>query len=266
MIRLLQVTDPHLFGDESRSIYGVNTALSFRRVLEQALPSGSPLPDAILATGDIADDHSEEAYANFKRALSSYDVPVYCIPGNHDDPALMHRMLNSGRLQTCGSATFGAWGAVFIDTHLPRSPAGLLSDAELARLERELKRFAGRPTLVCLHHPAVDVGSKWLDGVGLRNAAAVREIIGRHPDVRVMLAGHVHQAFDRGLEGVRMLTTPSTCAQFTPGLASCLMDMRPPGYRWLHLLPDGGVETDVAWLRDWEMRERPRDDRYEGGP
>ena len=261
-LRLLQITDPHLYGDESRSIYGVNTAVSLRKVLQQAMGEGETLPDAVLATGDIADDHSSEGYRNFRKAMAGFGVPVFVLPGNHDDPAVMSRELDEGNFQYCGSAEFGNWGAVFLDTHLRGSPAGNLSAVELARLESELQRFRDRPTLVCLHHPPVAVGSAWLDGVGLRNASDFLKVIDRFPDVRLTLAGHVHQAFDQVRGAVRMLASPSTCAQFTPGLDSCLMDMRPPGYRWLHLHADGTARTEVVWLEDWVMLERPRDDRF----
>ncbi len=40
LVRVLHVTDPHLMGDQSRELYGVNTALSFREVLREALGSG----------------------------------------------------------------------------------------------------------------------------------------------------------------------------------------------------------------------------------
>jgi Icc protein len=59
-----------------------------------------------------------------------------------------------------------------------------------------------------------------------------------------------------------VLATPSTCAQFTPLTEHCVMDLRPPGYRWLELLPDGQVRTEVRWLQDWEVAERPPDDRF----
>jgi hypothetical protein len=40
------------------------------------------------------------------------------------------------------------------------------------------------------------------------------------------------------------------------------MDLRPPGYRWLHLMPDGTIETESCWLRDWVLKGRPPDDRF----
>jgi Icc protein len=80
--------------------------------------------------------------------------------------------------------------------------------------------------------------------------------------VRVVLGGHVHQSFEQLRNGVLMLTTPSTCAQFTPRTERCVMDLKPPGYRWLTLLPDGTVQTEVRWLQDWVVTDRPPDDRF----
>ena len=39
--------------------------------------------------------------------------------------------------------------------------------------------------------------------------------------------------------GVRYLTTPSTCFQFLPAVDNFAVDTRPPGFRWLDLVPDG---------------------------
>ncbi|HET9693025.1 MAG TPA: metallophosphoesterase [Steroidobacteraceae bacterium] len=261
-VRLLQVTDPHLFGDESGKIYGVQTAVSFGRVLQEAFAAGTPLPQAVLVTGDIADDYTPQAYRNFRRALEPYGLPVFCLPGNHDDPAIMPRLVGRAGFQYGGTAMLGAWGAVFLDTHLDDKPEGRVRPAELARLDRALARLRGRPVMVCLHHPPLPVGSAWLDAVGLLNADEVWAVIDRHPSVHVVLAGHVHQEFERRRDDVLVLATPSTCAQFTPGTECCVMDLRPPGYRWLELLPDGSVRTEVKWLQGWAVTERPPDDRF----
>lgn len=262
-VRLLQVTDPHLFGDEARTIYGVQTALSLRKVLAEAFAPGTPRPDAILCTGDIADDHTAAAYANFRRALAPYGLPVFCLPGNHDEPGLMTGLVNDEGFQYGGTAELGAWSAVFIDTHVHGRPEGRVGVAELARLEAGLQSFGERPALVCLHHPPLPVGSAWLDGVGLRNGEEVLAVIERHPCVRVVLGGHVHQEFEQRHRHAVVLATPSTCAQFTPQTERCVMDLKPPGYRWLTLLPDGRIETQVRWLQDWVVAGRPPDDRFD---
>jgi Icc protein len=246
-VQLLQVTDPHLFGDPATELYGVNTAESLRLTLTAALADG-PAPDAVLVTGDIGDDMSAAAYAHFKHALAGCGAPVFCLPGNHDDPALMAQLLNRDGFQYCGSARLGAWGCVFLDTHLRGRPHGRLAATELERLDTQLHALHEVPVLVCLHHPPVPVGSTWLDGVGLLNGAEFLDVIDRHSNVRCVLAGHVHQAFDAQRGKVRMLASPSTCAQFAPRTERCVMDDRPPGYRWLSLHGDGSVSTRVGWL------------------
>lgn len=256
-VQLLQLTDPHLFGDPARELYGVNTATSFARTLEAALASGR-VPDAILATGDIGDDMSEAAYAGFRGALAGRAERVFCLPGNHDDPALMAQVFADDGFQHCGRARLGAWGLVMLDTHVPGRPHGRLSSSELARLDSDLLALGDVPVLVCLHHPPVSVGSAWLDRVGLENGAALLEVVDRHPQVRCVLAGHVHQEFDVVRRGVRMLATPSTCAQFVPGTERCVMDRRPPGYRWIELHGDGSLDTAVGWLD--HLVGEPRDE------
>jgi Icc protein len=256
-VQLLQVTDPHLFGDPATALYGVNTAESLRLTLAAAL-ADEPAPDAVLVTGDIGDDMSAAAYANFRQALARCGAPVYCLPGNHDDPGLMTQLLDGDGFQYCGSARLGAWGLVLLDTHVPERPHGRLADRELERLDATLHALREVPVLVCLHHPPVPVGSAWLDGVGLLNGAAFFAVVDRHVNVRCVLAGHVHQAFDARRGPLRLLASPSTCAQFMPGTERCVMDQRPPGYRWLSLHADGSVSTRVGWLQD--MVGSPRDE------
>src|SRR5512136_765359 len=93
-VRLLHLTDPHLLGDESLEIYDINTASSLRRVLLEARREPG-VPDAILVTGDIADDRSAPAYDHFRKQLRDQGAPVLCLPGNHDTPSLMSAMLDT---------------------------------------------------------------------------------------------------------------------------------------------------------------------------
>jgi Icc protein len=259
-VQLLQVTDTHLFADESTEIYDTNTAASLRAALRAAL-AGGRRPDAVLVTGDVADDESRGAYLNFRRTLAEVGVPVHCLPGNHDSPALMAELLAGDGFAFCGRVDLGGWRIVLIDSHVDRDPSGHVRAAELQRLDTELHGAGGRPALVCVHHPPVALGSAWIDGVGLRNADELLAVVDRHPNVRAIVAGHVHQAAERTRDALRVLTTPSTCAQFAPGTPDCVMDDRPPGYRWLALGADGSLVTEVGWVDEWRRAAPPRDTR-----
>jgi 3',5'-cyclic-AMP phosphodiesterase len=260
-LRLLQITDTHLFEDASAELYGLHTAESFEAALAQALAETGRGLDAILATGDIAEDGRRGTYERFRERLAPLGVPVLCLPGNHEDPGVMAEVLGSPPFQYCGSLRLGGWRIVMLDTHVPMKPGGWLDAGELARLERELAAASDENVLVCLHHQPIPMGSAWLDAVGLGNPEDFEAVLERHANVRGVAWGHVHQASDRAHRGIHMMSTPSTCAQFTPRTDRCLMDLAPPGYRWLELDPRGRIETRVRWVESWRRGERPPDTR-----
>ena len=60
--------------------------------------------------------------------------------------------------------------------------------------------------------------------------------------------GHVHQPFEGSRRGVRLLATPSTCAQFQPRSDQFVIDDQPPAYRLLTLHSNGAIDTGVHLL------------------
>jgi Icc protein len=66
--------------------------------------------------------------------------------------------------------------------------------------------------------------------------------------VRGLVWGHVHQRYDALRNGVRLLATPSTCAQFLPRAEQFAVDRMPPAYRTLELKADGSITTEVVWV------------------
>ena len=245
-LRLVQFTDLHLYGAGDGRLRGVATLPALEATLALARAQESAW-QALLLTGDLVQDDAG-GYAHVRRLFGDSRVPVYCLPGNHDEPAAMRAALGSEPFQICGTARHGEWLLVMLDSYLHGRASGRLAAGELARLDEALSAHADRHALVTLHHHPVAAGSRWLDTVGLENAAALFEVLDRHANVRVLLWGHVHQAFDGERRGVRLLGTPSTCAQFRPQSDQFAVDQRPPAYRWLELHPDGRVESSVVWV------------------
>jgi Icc protein len=228
---------------------GVTTYATFRAVLEQAQRHRRWPADVIVATGDIVQDESRAGIERFRDSLEPLGVPVLSIPGNHDDPKLMTEILSSGAFQFGGERRLGPWSLILLSTFLAGEDAGGLGPARLGGLRKALGAHAGQHVIVYMHHHPLPMGSTWLDGVALRDAAEFWSVIDANPHVRAVVCGHVHQAADRNRNHVRFMSTPSTCAQFLPGSEFFALDDRPPGFRWLELLPDGRIETEVAWVR-----------------
>lgn len=251
-LTLLQITDTHLFADPAGALLGVRTDDSLRAVL--AAVRANPLSaNAILASGDLVHDHSPAGYARLRQHFAAFDLPVLMLPGNHDEAGLLRRHACAGLLQAPREHVLGDWQIVLLDTTVPGSDAGHLCAGELQALDDCLARGQSPHALVCLHHPPLAVGSRWLDTMAIANAGAFFEITDRHPRLRAIVWGHIHQKYDGVRNGVRLLATPSTCFQFLPHSRDFALDERPPGYRWIRLLPDGSIETDVVRLREYHV-------------
>jgi 3',5'-cyclic-AMP phosphodiesterase len=246
VVRLTHFTDPHLYGDGAGTLRGVATLPALTDALARAQSRDWP-PDALLVTGDIVQD-DPTGYPHFRRLFGALGVPVLCIPGNHDEPLAMRRELDGAPFTIGGHVDLGRWRIVLLDSCVAGSAGGRLSPQTLTELEAALANAGKRHCLVCLHHHPVPMASRWLDRVGLENASQFFDAIDRHANVRAIVWGHVHQAYDGLRKGVRMLATPSTCAQFLPNADDFAVDPRPPAYRTLELRPDGSLLTEVVWL------------------
>lgn len=243
-VRLLLFSDPHLFASPQGHLRGVQTLPSLERVLDHAATHSNI--EALVCCGDIVNDEPE-GYIHFARLLERFGKPVYCIPGNHDDPVQMRRALSRPPFQVGGYVDVANWRIVLLDSCVPGEARGAVSAAELEALERALAE-TDRDALICMHHQPVSMSSRWLDTIGIANADELLRVIDAHPNVRALAWGHVHQYFDGQRRGVRLLATPSTGAQFLPRSEHFAIDDRPPAYRRLTLRPDGTVDTHVVWL------------------
>lgn len=243
-IRLLQFSDPHLSACADGMLRGVNTRSALETVLRQARAQLGNA-EAVLLTGDLVND-DVGGYAAVRELFGSLGKPVYCLPGNHDDPGVMARELGAPPFQVGGHVDLGAWRIVMLDSCVPGQAHGYLGATELKRLAAALATAGERHVLVCLHHHPVRLGSRWLDSVCLQNAADFFAITDRSTMVRAVAWGHVHQQFESRRKGVRLLAVPSTCAQFLPHSDQFALDPSPPGYRRLTLCADGTLETEVV--------------------
>ncbi len=243
-LRILQLTDTHLYADPQGRLLGQSTRRTLELVLD--LATGTPgLIDLILLTGDLVHDESAEGYHYLQRRMANLGRPCYSLPGNHDLKPLMSSCFDDESVRMETAVQIGAWNLVLLDSTTPGEDGGHLDTGELARLKDALAQRPDDPTLICLHHQPVPVGSHWIDTMALDNPGAFFDIIDRHPQVRGIIWGHVHQEFSSLRNGVHLMGSPSTCVQFKLGTAEFALDELTPGLRWLELHRDGRIDTRV---------------------
>jgi len=246
-LRILHLTDLHLFAGRESSLRGAVTHDSLTQVMNHYAGTRWTA-DATLVTGDLVQDDTPEAYRRCRRFLDTTPPPVQICAGNHDIPELIDATFTDERYVVGGTIDTDHWRLVSLSTYVEGYAGGRLSDDELDRLTEALA--TERHVLISLHHPPLDLGSRWLDALKLDNADAFLRIIHEHRNARVVLFGHAHQAFDAEHGSTRFLCTPSTGRQFLPGSDSFATDDRPPAWRQLELNADGSIETRVHWVRD----------------
>lgn len=248
-IRLIQITDPHLFSDAQRDLLGVNTTDSFQAVLEAVLDTPFDY-DFVLATGDLVQDHNREAYHRFAQMVKPLEKPVFWLEGNHDIQPQMHDALGLyQQIQPHKQILAGKyWQIVLLDSHIEGVPRGALSQTALDFLQACLRRFPERYALIALHHNILPTNSAWLDQHSLANPEQLAEVLFPFKQVKALIHGHIHQQVDSLWKGYRLFATPSTCIQFKPHCHDFTLDPLPQGWRELTLLPNGTIETTVKRL------------------
>jgi len=246
-LRLVQLSDCHLYANPGRCLAGLNTQDTFDSVLDLVKTEFSS-SEYILATGDLVHDASPQGYERMRDRFEKTNLPVYCLPGNHDVPEVMSQNLNKGKVITPEAVRLRNWIIIMLDSTVPGREGGHLSTGQLEILEQNLDQNPDHHALVCLHHHPLPIGSAWMDRMALDNSTSFFQIIDRFPQVKAILCGHIHQEYEEQRRQVRLLGAPSTCIQFTPLLDQFKLDRLPPGLRWLELAQDGSIKTGIKRL------------------
>ena len=242
---IIQITDLHIFTNEEDDFAGTNSHQSLRAVLT-LIEQDFPDYDLMLATGDLVQDPEESAYKNLLEMLDQVDQPVYCLPGNHDDPEIIKKMFRKNKnIHFDRQVQTGDWSILFLNSYKPSTHSGYLNKEELTALQEGLEKSKDSNVLICLHHHPVSIDSEWMDGMMLENPDDLFEVLDQYDHVKGIVWGHIHQEFSQIRKDVLLLGTPSTCAQFLPEAKQFGTDAQQPGYRWLKLKEDGSIETGI---------------------
>ena len=243
-IRIVQLSDCHLFKNPDGKLLGLNTEHSLNEVMD-LIEAEQPSMELILATGDLSQDGTSESYARFHQHMSRFCCPVYWLPGNHDLTDIMANHQIAERMSPC-VIDHGGWHIIMLDSTIRGKVPGNFAASELQFLDKALKASAGKHVLIALHHQPVPVGSAWLDQQIVGNAAEFFKVVDQYSHIKAIMWGHVHQVFETDRKGVKLMSVPSTCVQFKPGSKDFAVDSESPGYRWLDLCQDGSVVTGVS--------------------
>lgn len=239
---IAQISDFHVAPPGRVFADVVDTRAMLERAVDTILAL-MPEPDAVLVTGDLTNDGEPEAYAAIRPILARLPMPVFAIPGNHDDRAAMLVLADVVELGADQpfrqyTADLGGLRLVALDSLVPGKSHGEICADRLRWLETALDDAGDRSVLIMVHHPPGETGIEHMDRIRLRTTAAFENLIRARADriVRIV-SGHVHRSIFYRWQGIEASIAPGVAHQVELGLdgREPAFVMEPPSFhlhRW----------------------------------
>jgi 3',5'-cyclic AMP phosphodiesterase CpdA len=190
----------------------------------------------VLVTGDIANTGDPREHALALELFAPLPMPVHRLAGNHD------------RFPERTRYAVDAHGVriVACDTSIAGRDDGTL---EVDWLAERLAEDRETPTIVAMHHPPLRTGLDWLDEIGLpaEDRAALGELLAAAPNVKRVVAGHVHRVIATTLGGCGVITCSSTNIQAALDfMATDMVLVNEPPSVLVHAVLGDEIVTHVA--------------------
>lgn len=255
---IAQISDTHIKPEGALAYRRVDTSAFLARAIDHILHL-DPRPDVVLGTGDLVDGASDAEYTRLRHLLAPLPMPVYLIPGNHDDRDGLRRafpdhtyMPREGFIQYV--VDDGPVRLIALDTLIPGKPGGRVDEERVRWLDARLAEAPAKPTAIFMHHPPFATGIGYMDAIGLEGADLLAAVVTKHPQVERVLCGHLHRTIQARFAGTIAMTAPGTAHQVAldvrpnQGLS---LTLEPPGYG-LHLWrPGAGLVSHVVTVGEF---------------
>lgn len=258
---IAQITDTHIKTAGRLAYRQVDSAQKLRDCVAH-LNGLDPRPDLVLLTGDLVDLGRPEEYALLREILAPLRMPLYAIPGNHDERGALRAAFADQAYLPAGEFLQYVVEAhplrlIGLDTVVAGESYGELCAQRLAWLDEQLSHEPRRPTLLFMHHPPFLTGLANMDWQNCRNGEAFGALVEGHRQVVRILCGHVHRSIHLHWHGVTASIAPSPSH-------SCVLDLKPgashdfvlePPACELHYWKEGaGLVSHLSFVGDYGGR------------
>lgn len=207
-LKIVVLSDLHLLAEGELSL-GLDTAERLRQGVA-AINERHGDADFVAIAGDLADLGEHAAYLRLQQILSALTMPVHITIGNHDDRATYLSVFGADQASATGfiDKVIDAKGyrIIMLDSAITLGRHdGRIEQVQLDWLGARLAEAADRPVIVILHHHANPLHTA-VDQIILENGPALVDVLKTHPDVRQVIAGHVHYTSTAIWKGIAFTT------------------------------------------------------------
>lgn len=259
MTLLIQISDTHIL-PPGEILYGsIDTALRLAETV-QKINRMQPSPNAVFFTGDLVEDADETGYEHFIKLIAPLKMPVYVIPGNHDNPKLMLKIFAGTTHFPASEGTYQyavedfpfrilALNSQSDGTELPE-----FNEAKLSWLKDQLSR-SKKPVLIAIHHPPMTTGIELIDMGGSGWFQGIKSVLAEHSQVKLVICGHCHVDLCGRIGQVPVYMAPANSHQLiaSRGLKVAPATVNRAGQPTLHHFIDGDfLSGSQPWPADVE--------------
>jgi 3',5'-cyclic AMP phosphodiesterase CpdA len=259
----IQITDHHLLESEDAHRLGFLPGYALRMVMRHIAQNTAAQADFIISTGDLVEPPTEAAYACAIRLLGLSpsatlpgpqkvnteglrDYPMYFLPGNHDDRAMMARCLFPGATPPpLYNFIFEHKGVQFVLIDWGPESKAVFAPATRQFLTQALR--SSLPSVIVCHQHVKKIGSRWLDNFLADDIDEFWNTVtapGVKEKVLGILCGHVHITYEDEYKGIQILGLRSTAYPFARTDDVTIL-LAPPQYRFVSI--QNGILTSRVY-------------------
>jgi len=217
---IAQITDTHIVpkGQAWNSLPQTQVENRLKLIVDN-LNILNPKPDVVLLTGDATDEGEAEAYSHLKEILEPLSIPLYIIPGNHDNreemrAAFQHKSYMPEESFIQYVIDDYPVRLIALDTLVPGETWGLICRERVDWLEHTLQKNREKPTLIFMHHPLIKAEHKVMDYVKCFTPDGFEDLLRSFPNIVGIVAGHNHRPSMALFGGTLCFVAPSVAPQF----------------------------------------------------
>jgi Icc protein len=192
-LKFVVMSDLHLMPEGELSLT-LDTGARLEQAIDAVIARYGDADFCVLA-GDLADLGQPAAYERLKTLLQRLPIPVHITLGNHDDRGTFLSVFgdefaaSTGKIDKVIDAK--GYRVILLDSSEPGRVDGVLEAAQIDWLRARLAEALDRPVIVILHHNANELHVN-VDRIRLLEADDFIAALKTHPDIRQVIAGHVH--------------------------------------------------------------------------